>query len=114
MKQKDEKRSEQKGLRIQMRTLVNGYLLEVNGEGFMFFDAQSLLEGFCIHVGLERLSEMTKKETKNLLRAIQDGSVARKLQEEVNQLNAELEEQQNLVRNLKAKIKKMKDDRLFY
>lgn len=114
MKQKDEKKSEQKRLRIQMRTLVNGYLLEVNDEGFMFFDAQSLLEGFCIHVGLERMCEMTRKETKNLLRAIRDGSAARKLQEEVNQLNAELEEQQNLVRNLKAKIKKMKNDRLFY
>ena len=52
--------SDNKRLTIQLRTMVNGYMLEVNNEGYMYFNAQSLLEGFCIHVGMERLEAMTK------------------------------------------------------
>ena len=45
-KDAEEQTKEQKRLAILLRTMVNGYSLEVNGEGFMYFNAQSLLEGF--------------------------------------------------------------------
>ena len=54
-----EQAKEQKRLAILLRTMVNGYMLEVNNEGYMYFNAQSLLEGFCIHVGMEQKKVMT-------------------------------------------------------
>ena len=45
-----EQAKEQKRLAILLRTMVNGYMLEVNNEGYMYFNAQSLLEGFMVHV----------------------------------------------------------------
>lgn len=45
MKQVGKKKLEQLKLDIRLRTVTNGYALEVNDEGFMYFDAQSLLEG---------------------------------------------------------------------
>ena len=56
-------------LNITLRTVRNGYLLDVEGEGYMYFNEQSLLEGFCIHVGLERKVFMTRDEIRSLLRA---------------------------------------------
>ena len=40
-----EQAKEQKRLAILLRTMVNGYMLEVNNEGYMYFNTQSLLEG---------------------------------------------------------------------
>ena len=34
-------------LNITLRTVKNGYLLDVEGEGYMYFNEQSLVEGFC-------------------------------------------------------------------
>ena len=69
-----EQAKEQKCLAILLRTMVNGYMLEVNNEGYMYFNAQSLLEGFMVHVGLERLESMTKEEIKDMLNSLKDGS----------------------------------------
>ena len=55
---------EQKKFEIQVRNLENGFMLEVNKEGYMYYDVISLIEGICIHVGLERFNAMTKKEIK--------------------------------------------------
>ena len=69
---------EQLKLDIQLMTRVNGYSLEVNGEGYMYFNAQSLLEGFCIHVGMERLEAMTIEDIKAMLVSLEDGSAVKK------------------------------------
>ena len=34
--------NKQKKLAILLRTMTNGYMLEVNNEGYMYFNAQSL------------------------------------------------------------------------
>ena len=52
-KEQTNEQKEQKKLAILLRTMTNGYMLEVNDEGYMYFNAQSLLEGFMVHVGLE-------------------------------------------------------------
>ena len=111
MSKKVEKRQakEKKRLAILLRTMVNGYALEVNNEGYMYFNAQSLLEGFMVHVGLERLETMTKEEIRGMLDSLKDGSAVKKLQAEVTSLKALVDEQKKQIRELKRKIKELKD-----
>lgn len=92
-------------LNITLRTVPNGYLLDVEKEGYMYFDEQSLLEGFYIHVGLERKVFMTRDEIRSLLRATEDGSAEKRLQEEVTQLQEELKAVKAELRDLKKKAK---------
>ena len=98
-----------KKLAILLRTMVNGYMLEVNNEGYMYFNAQSRLEGFMVHVGLERLESMTKEEIKDMLNSLKDGSAVKKLQAEVTDLKALVDDQKKQIRELKRNIKELKD-----
>ena len=109
MKKKVENKQEVKRITILLRTMVNGYSLEVNNEGYMYFNAQSLLEGFMVHVGLERLESMTKEEIKDMLDALKDGSAVKKLQAEVTSLKELVEDQKKQIRELKKEIKKLED-----
>ena len=107
---KKKQTKEQQRLAILLRTMTNGYMLEVNDEGYMYFDAQSLLEGFCIHVGMERLEAMTKEEIKAMLEALKDGSAVKKLQAEVTELKTLVDDQKKQIRNLKREIKTLTID----
>ena len=100
-----EQAKEQKRLAILLRTMVNGYMLEVNNESYMYFNAQSLLEGFMVHVGLERLEAMTKEDIKEMLDSLKDGSAVKKLQAEVTELKALVDDQRKQIRELKRRIK---------
>jgi hypothetical protein len=104
----NEEVKEQKKTTISVRTKVNGYLLEVNDEGYMFFDIRKLLEGMFIHVGMERLEAMTKEEIDIMMAATKDGSLVRQLQAEVTALKAERAEQKKLIRDQKREIKELK------
>ena len=97
-------------LAILLRTMTNGYMLDVNNEGYMYYSAQSLLEGFMVHVGLERLEAMTKEEIKEMLESLKDGSAVKKLQAEVTELKALVDDQKKQIRELKRKIKELKDN----
>ena len=103
-----EQKEQPKRLAIQLRTLTNGYMLEVNNEGYMYFNAQSLLEGFMIRVGMERLEAMTKEEIKAMLDSLKDGSAVKKLQAEVTELKALVDDQKRLIRELKKTIKELR------
>ena len=105
-----EQAKEQERLAILLRTMVNGYMLEVNNEGYMYFNAQSLLEGFCIHVGIERLEAMTKEEIQDMLVALRDGSAVKKLQAEVTALQALVNDQKKQIRELKKTIKELNEN----
>ena len=100
---------EQKKLAILLRTMTNGYMLKVNNEGYMYFNAQSLLEGFMVHVGLERLESMTKEEIKDMLDSLKDGSAVKKLQAEVTELKELVDDQKKQIRDLKRVIKELKN-----
>ena len=102
---------EQKRLAILLRTMVNGYSLEVNGEGYMYFNAQSMLEGFLVHIGLERLEAMTKEEIKDMLDSLKDGSAVKKLQAEVTELKALVDDQKKQIKDLKKTIKELKEEK---
>ena len=110
MNKKVENKQEVKRLAILLRTMTNGYMLEVNNEGYMYFNAQSLLEGFCIHVGMERLEEMTKEEIKAMLGSLKDGSIVKKLQAEVTELKALKEKKKKDIREQKREIKDLKKE----
>ena len=105
-----ENKQEQKRLVILLRTMVNGYSLDVNGEGYMYFDIPSLLEGFMVRVGLERLEEMTMEEIKAMLQSLRDGSAERKLQSEVTELKDLISDQKKEIRELKKTIKKLNEE----
>ena len=107
--EKEQTKEQNQRLAILLRTMTNGYMLEVNDEGYMYFNAQSLLEGFMVHVGLERLEAMTREEIKEMLDALKDGSAVKKLQAEVTELKSLADEQKRRIRELKIKIKKLKD-----
>ena len=100
-------------LTIQLRTLKNGYGLDVNDEGYLYFDVPSLVEGFFIHVAMDRVGEMTKQEMKHMLSAIKDGTAARKLQEEVNALKAKNDILSKKLRNMKKEIKKINNQKFY-
>ena len=103
-----EQKEQPQRLAILLKTMVNGYVLEVNDEGYMYYDAQSLLEGFMIHVGLERLEAMTKEEIKAMLDSLKDGSAVKKLQAEVTELKALVDDQKRLIRELRKTIKELR------
>lgn len=96
-----------------MRTYVNGYGLDIDDEGYMYRDIPTLLEGFLVHVGMGRVGEMNKEEIQEILKAFRDGSAAKMLQEEVNQLRAENDKLSRQVRNLKIENKKLKDQKFY-
>ncbi len=108
-KKEEMEQKEPQRLAILLRTMTNGYMLDVNNEGYMYYNAQSLLEGFMVHVGLERLEAMTKEEIKEMLASLKDGSAEKKLQAEVTELKALVDDQRKQIRELKRRIKELKN-----
>ena len=100
--------NKQERMILSVRTKVNGYLLEVNDEGYIFFDVRKLLAGMFLHVGMERLEAMTKEEIDIMMAATKDGSLVKRLQAEVMTLKAEIAEQKKLIRDQKREIKELK------
>ena len=106
--EKEQTKEQNQRLAILLRTMTNGYMLEVNDEGYMYYSAQTLLEGFLVHVGLERLEAMTREEIKEMLESLKDGSAEKKLQAEITELKALVDDQKKQIRELKIKIKELK------
>ena len=100
--------NKQERMILSVRTKVNGYLLEVNDEGYMFFDVRKLLAGMFLHVGMERLEAMTKEEIDIMMVATKDGSLVKRLQAEVMALKAEIAEQKKQIKDQKREIKELK------
>ena len=108
MKQTEEKKQERVALLV--RTMVNGYSVDLEREGYMFYSVQDLLEGLFVHIGINRLGAMTKEEIKTLLDATKDGSIVKKLQAEVNELKEIIAEQKKENREQKRVIKELKQE----
>ena len=107
--EKEQTKEQNQRLAILLRTMTNGYMLEVNDEGYMYYSAHTLLEGFLVHVGLERLEAMTREEIKEMLESLKDGSAEKKLQAEITELKSLADDQRKQIRELKIKIKKLKN-----
>jgi hypothetical protein len=98
-----ENKTEMKGqrLNISLRTARNAYLLDVDDEGYIYFNEQALVDGIYLHVGLGRTNCMTDTERACLMNAIKDGAAEKLLQQENNELRKQ-------VRKLKLEIRKLK------
>ena len=55
--------------KVSVQTLPNGYSLDVDGKGYMYFTLQELLEGIFVHVGLHKLDWLDRDTITDLLTA---------------------------------------------
>ena len=88
---------------IQVETKKAGYSLDVNGQGYMYFDVVELAKGLILHAGLGRKSPTTKFGRDALLRAIGNGSAERKLQQEINKLQNQVDQLINKIHGYEKK-----------
>ena len=89
MKKTEAKEQASKRIALLVRTMVNGYSVELEREGYMYYD---------------------KEEIKTMVEAVKDGSAIKKLQAEVNDLKAAIDEQKKLIREQKKEIKSLKKE----
>lgn len=94
-----------KRIAISVRTMANGYSVDLEREGYMYYDVQSLLEGLFVRIGMNRTEAMTQEDIKAMVEATKDGSIVKKLQAEVSKHLATIEEQKKEIRELKRKLK---------
>ena len=90
MKKKTMKQRKPSEVIVKVETLNNGYSLDVDVKGYMYFDVVELAKGLILHAGLGRTSPTTKFGRDSMLRAIGNGSAEKKLQQEVNKLQMEV------------------------
>ena len=95
-------------LKIKVVTRQNGYSMAIDNEEFMYYTAESLIEGFSIRLGLERLNTMTQGEIGRLMEATKQGCLPKRLQKEVDSLNAKVKDQKKLIAELRREIIEMK------
>ena len=55
--------------KVSVQTLPNGYSLDVDGKGYMYFTLQELLEGIFVHVGLHKLDWLERDTITDLMTA---------------------------------------------
>ena len=101
------KEQKQELITIQVKTLPNGYSVDLEKENFMYYSPMALLEGLFVHVGMNREGALTKEEIKTLIEAVKDGGIVTKLQEEVNQLKDTIAELRKQVREQKKVIREL-------
>ena len=101
------KEQKQELIDIQVKTLPNGYSVDLEKESFMYYSPMALLEGLFVHVGMNREGALTKEEIKTLIEAVKDGGIVTKLQEEVNQLKDTIAELRKQVREQKKVIREL-------
>ena len=101
------KEQKQELITIQVKTLPNGYTVDLEKENFMYYSPMALLEGLFVHVGMNREGALTKEEIKTLIEAVKDGGAVTKLQAEVNELKDTIAELRKQVREQKKVIREL-------
>ena len=79
-------------VKVSVMTLNNGYSLDVDGKGYLYFDVVELAKGLILHAGLGRKSPTTKFGRDALLKAIGNGSAEKKMQQEINRLQNQVDQ----------------------
>ena len=79
-------------VKVSVMTLNNGYSLDVDGKGYLYFDVVELAKGLILHAGLGRKSPTTKFGRDALLKAIGNGSSEKKMQQEINRLQNQVDQ----------------------
>lgn len=92
--------------KINVMTLRNGYALKVDGESYMYYNQQSLLEGMLVRIGMDRHDEMSKNDLHAMVEAIKDGSAIKQLQEQIAAMQTTNEDLRRQIRTLKRHAKR--------
>lgn len=95
--------------RITVATHPNGYSLDVDGNGYMYFSKTALLEGFMYHVGLEELNAIDADTMRDFIAASvvwKDNAEVVKSLIDTKKENEALSRQ---ISNLKKQLKRMGD-----
>lgn len=92
--------------KINVMTLRNGYALKVEGESYMYYNQQSLLEGMLVRMGMDRHDEMSKDDLHAMVEAIKDGSAIKQLQEQIAAMQTTNEDLRRQIRTLKRHAKR--------
>ena len=92
--------------KINVMTLRNGYALKVDGESYMYYNQQALLEGMLVRIGMDRHDEMTKDDLHAMVEAIKDGSAIKQLQEQIAAMQTTNEDLRRQIRTLKRHAKR--------
>ena len=92
--------------KINVMTLRNGYALKVDGESYMYYNQQSLLEGMLVRMGMDRHDEMSKDDLHAMVEAIKDGSAIKQLQEQIAAMQTTNEDLRRQIRTLKRHAKR--------
>ena len=79
-------------VKVSVMTLNNGYTLVVDGNSYLYFDIVELTKGLILHAGLGRKSPTTKFGRDALLKAIGNGSAEKKMQQEINRLQNQVDQ----------------------
>ena len=56
-------------LNIKVRTVPNGYVLDLENKSYMYYNLSELLDGFIYHVGLEELDEVDDETRRDIIAA---------------------------------------------
>ena len=91
---------------INLTTKVNGYALDVDGEGYMYRNVPDLLKGFFLHVGLGRPNDMTREDMDKMIAALRDATAVVQIQREAAALQRQLRKQKLINKQLEMKLKK--------
>ena len=97
-------------INIDITTHQNGYSMGIGKEEFMYYTPQSLLEGFAIRLGLERLHTMKQSEISRLMEAAKEGSLPKRLQQEVEVLSVQVKDQKKLIGQLRREVRELKQE----
>jgi hypothetical protein len=92
--------------KINVMTLRNGYALKVDGESYMYYNQQALLEGMLVRIGMDRHDEMSKDDLHAMVEAIKDGSAIKQLQEQIAAMQTTNEDLRRQIRTLKRHAKR--------
>lgn len=95
---------------IKLETAPNGYALEVNGQGYLYFTLEELLEGFIVHVGLKELEYMNRDGLKKIIEASLKWKDNGKLVKELTKCKTKLEQLEKSNKAMKKKLSKYIDD----
>ena len=56
-------------LNIKVRTVPNGYVLDIEKKSYMYYNLSELLDGFIYHIGLGELDEVDDETRRNIIAA---------------------------------------------
>jgi hypothetical protein len=104
-------------LNIKVRTVPNGYVLDLENKSYMYYNLSELLDGFIYHVGLEELDEVDNETRRDIIAASvtwkENGEAIKELikQKEINEkLENANKRLQNKIKRLEMKFGKVAND----